>query len=101
MQEKDVVTRTAQILDILPGDPPRILTGERLTRAGQAVRMFQQMIPVPDGALFKRFTGRVSKGDEVEVTVTTEWCSDGYTTFLNDFTAAEAGKERGFAKIAL
>ena len=95
MTEKDVVTRTIQVLDILPGEPPRILTGERLRKGGRPGRMFQQMIPVPDAGLFSRFAAHVCKGDTVEVTVTTEWHDEGYATYLSGFAApASTGQTR-------
>jgi hypothetical protein len=85
MKRKDTVTRTVQVLDIVPGDPPQILTGERLSRGGKPGRQFQQMIPVRDADLFARFVAQVGKGSTVTVTVTTEWRTDGYETYLADF----------------
>ena len=86
MEQKNTVTRMVQILDILPGDPPSILTGERLLRNGKPGRLFQQMVPVPDADLFSRLIAQAGTGDTIDVTVTTEWRADGYRTYLSDFT---------------
>lgn len=83
--EKEDVTSTVTVLGLLPGDPPRILIGKRLDRDGKPGRLFQQMVPVPDAKLFARLKAQVSTGDALTVTVTTEWRTDGYETYLSDF----------------
>jgi len=83
--EKEDITTTVTLLGTLPGDPPRILTGERLTRDGKPGRLFQQMVPVPDPDLFGRLVAQAGKGDTITVTVTTEWYEDGYKTYLSAF----------------
>jgi hypothetical protein len=83
--EKEDVTTTLTLLGIVPGDPPSILIGKRLCRNGKPGRLFQQMVPVPDADLFARLVAQVGRGDTVTVTVTTEWCADGYKTYLSDF----------------
>jgi hypothetical protein len=93
--EREDTTTTVTLLGVLPGDPPRILTGERLYRDGQPGRLFQQMIPVPDTELFSRLTAQVNKGDAVTVTVTTEWYADGYKTYLSDFALSDRKAQRG------
>lgn len=88
---QDTVTNTVQVLDILPDDtPPRILTGQHLTRNGKPGRLFQQMVPVPDAALFARLASQVSRGDTIQITVTTTWREDGYTTALENFALLTA-----------
>jgi hypothetical protein len=84
--EKEDVTNTVTLLGILPGDPPSILIGKRLSRDGKPGRLFQQMVPVPDADLFTRLVAQVGKGDTITVTLTTEWRTDGYRTCLCAFT---------------
>jgi len=75
-----------QVLDILPDDtPPRLLTGQHLNRNGKPGRMFQQMVPVPDAALFARLTSQIRRGDTIQITVTTTWDESGYSAALTDF----------------
>src|SRR5437764_15250562 len=88
MNRKDSVTRTVQVLDLLPGDPPQILTAERLRRNGKPGRLFQQLVPVPDAGLFARLTAQVSKGDTITVTVATEWRDAEYRSYLCEFVPA-------------
>jgi hypothetical protein len=83
--EKEDVTTTATLLGILPGDPPRILIGKRLSRSGKPGRLFQQMVPIPDADLFARLIAQAGTGDTLTVTVTTEWRADGYQTYLSAF----------------
>ena len=52
MPSQQTITRTAQILEILPDAPPRLLTAERLTQNGRPGRIFQQLLPVPEPNFF-------------------------------------------------
>jgi hypothetical protein len=83
--EREDITVTVTVLGIQPGNPPRLLTGERLSRDGKPGKLFQQAVPVPDADLFARLTAQVCTGDMISVTVTTEWYEDGYKTYLTDF----------------
>jgi hypothetical protein len=79
------VTVTVKLMEIVPGDPPRILTSELLCRDGKPIRHFQQLVPVPDPELFARFSSQVGQGDSVTVTVRTEWYPDGTKSYVTDF----------------
>jgi hypothetical protein len=83
--DKEEITVTVTVLDILPSDSPRLLTGERLSRNGKPGKLFQQAVPVPNADLFVRLAAQVCTGDTISVTVTTEWYEDGYKTYLTDF----------------
>jgi hypothetical protein len=85
LTEKEEVTTTVTLLGILPGDPPRILIGKRLSRDGKPGRLFQQMVPVPDANLFAHLIAQAGTGDTITVTVATEWHADGYKTYLSAF----------------
>ena len=85
MTETSQTTRTVKITDIIGGDSPAVLTSERVSDARGRTRLFTQKVPVPDVALFTRLSAEVVKGDEVEVTVVTQWTDDDYTTSLADF----------------
>lgn len=83
--DKEDVTTTVTLLGILPGDPPSILIGKRLRRNGKSGRLFQQLVPVPDTALFARLLAQAGRGDMITITVTTEWRANGYKTYLSAF----------------
>jgi hypothetical protein len=83
--ENEEITATVTLLDILPGDPPRVLLGKRLSRNGKPGRLFQQMVPVPDAALFARLTAQASAGHPITVTITTKWRAEGYESYLTGF----------------
>jgi hypothetical protein len=93
MERRDTVTRTVQVLDILPGDPPQILTAERLRRNGRPGRLFQQLVPVPDNSLFARLTAQVSKGDTITITVVTEWRATDYRSYLCEFVPSSSSSD--------
>jgi hypothetical protein len=83
--EKEAITVTVTVLGIQPGNPPRLLIGERLSDNGKPGKFFQQSVPVLDVDLFARLASQVCTGDTISVTVTTEWYEDGYKTYLTDF----------------
>ena len=85
MTDIEHVTTTVQIMQILSGDPPRILTGEWLHKQGKRIKFFQQLVPVRDADLYARFTAQVCKGDRIQVTIATEWSDAGYSAYLADF----------------
>ena len=85
MQTQQTITRTVQILDILPDAAPHILTAEYLSRNGKPGRLFQQMLPVPDAELFARLVSQVRLGDTLTITVTTEWTDAAVRSYLSDF----------------
>lgn len=84
--KKEEITVTVTVLGIQPGNPPRLLTGERLTQSGQPGKLFQQLVPVPNTDLFARLVAQVCPGDSLSVTITTEWYESGYKTYLTAFT---------------
>ena len=89
MTTQQTITRTVQILDILPDDsPPRILTAERLSHNGKPGRLFQQMLSVPDAELFSRLIAQVRVGDTITITVTTQWTDGAYHSSLCDFAVS-------------
>lgn len=82
----DQVTSRVKVTDILPGDPPAILTVERAVNSSGAVRHFTQKVPVCDANLFRRLSSEVNKGDEITVTIVTEWYEADYTSCLADYS---------------
>jgi hypothetical protein len=94
--EQEEITVTVTVLGILPGDPPCLLTGERLSHEDKSEKLFQQAVPVPDTDLFARLTAQVSTGDTIAVTVVTEWYEDGYKTYLKDFALPLCPTQRPF-----
>ena len=99
MQNQQTITRAAQGLDILTGEP-RLLTAERLSRNGTPGRLFQQRLPVPNEELFKRLTAQVRKGDTITITMTTEWTGDKHKSSLSDFALPTAQNEPALEAIA-
>ncbi len=85
MTEVEHVITTTQIIEILPGNPPRIVTGKWLYKQGKRIKFAQLIVPIPDAALYERFTAQVCAGDMVQVTIATDWSATGYSAWLADF----------------
>jgi hypothetical protein len=89
MAELEQITRTVTLVDLVMGDPPAIITRERLVGRGGRTRTFTQKITVPDQELFRRVRERTAKGDEIEITTVTDWSATELPTFLTDFAVAK------------
>jgi hypothetical protein len=86
MLQTESITRPVKVLDIVPGPPPAILTYERLRLQGGGTKPFMQQVPVLDDVLSLRLLREVAVGDEVRITVVTEWGQPGLPHYLADFT---------------
>ena len=87
--ETTKATIQATLLDLLPGNPPALLY-EKKTRYKGGSRLFTQKVNVPDTALFQRLCHEVSKGDEIKITVTTEWHEDHSAVYASAIEAVSA-----------
>jgi len=73
MPETEAVTTTVRVVDIVPGDLPAIITAEPVRSPGGRTKLFTQQVQVRDPELFRRLASEISKGDEIQATVVTEW----------------------------
>lgn len=86
MIEPEETTATVTVTDIIPGDPPSLLTSELVPMPGGRSRPFSQRVQVPDAGLYARLVAEVRRGDSIQVTVVTVWPEGGrYYTYLADF----------------
>ena len=93
MTRREEVTSKVKVLDISVDDPASLLFAQRAVRADGKVRTITQKIRVLDAAVLSRLTATVNKGDDIEVTIITEWSKSGYSTSLLNFRAASAHTE--------
>jgi len=84
--------RTVEVVEVILGDCSSILIAERLRFRGK-VRTFTQQVKVRDSTLSQRLA-RLSKGERIKVIVETEFCRQGYETFLVDFSSLTEGKQQ-------
>ena len=82
----EAVTTVVTLVDVLPGSPPAIVTRERTRQKSGAIRTFTQEVPVSDPSLFERLVAVARVGDELEVTVVTDWSQPGLPTRLEQFS---------------
>jgi hypothetical protein len=87
MVHREEVTSKVNLLDTIAGEPAYLLIAQRATRRDGKQRTITQKVPVLDVALFSRFCATVTRGDEFEVTIVTEWSKQGYATYVSDFRA--------------
>jgi hypothetical protein len=93
----DRTTTVVTLVDIVAGledVTPAILacTSVRLKNGGR--RTITQRIPVPDPTLFRRLVQEAAKGDELRITVETDWNAPGLPVRLTDFQRVGAGLVR-------
>lgn len=86
MTNQEVVTVRGTVTGLVPGSPPTLAFYQRLSVMGGKEKTFTQWLKVPDDDLFRRLQEQVRPGDEIEVTVTTDWDDEDYDTYLTDFT---------------
>ena len=94
MLKTESVTRPVRVLDIVPGPPPAILTYERFPLEGGGEKFFTQKVPILDDALYERLRREVAAGDDVEITVVTEWPKPGSPMYLASFARLQLPAQR-------
>ena len=93
MTRREEVTSRVKVLDIIIGDPASLLIAQSAVRPDGKVRTITQKIRIQDAAVLSRLAATVNKGDDIEVTVVTEWSKSGYSTSLCDFRAVSSHTE--------
>ena len=79
------VSTSVTVTGLVPGDPPMLAFIKRLRHKGGEEKVHSQWSPVPDSEVFRRLQTEVSAGDQIEVTLVTEWDDDSITTHVADF----------------
>jgi len=81
------------------GEHPSITVIYDTVGRGGASRRFVRQLSIADPSLFRRLKADVSQGDNIEVTVTTDWYDTGSITVLEDFNKRlkESQSVRGFS----
>ena len=101
MIRRDEVTSKVKVVDIQVGEPAYLLTAQCAARPDGKVRTITQKVRVLDTALLSRLTASIEKGDEIEMTIVTEWSQTGYSTYLFDFRAIPAQAEDGTSPLPM
>ena len=89
MPRKSQVTTIGAVTRFVK-QPPAVMVLEKGRMPDGTVRSSSQLISVPDQILFSRLLKLVRIGDQVEITVTTEWDECGYRSYLSDFAAVKS-----------
>ena len=83
---KTEVTTTVIVADLIPSNPPAIMTTKRAVNSQGIARHLTQKVSVTNPLLAQRLFSEVQRGDEVTLTLTTTWTADSYETLLTDFS---------------
>jgi hypothetical protein len=86
MTGRQVVKTTVTVSGLVPGDPPMLAWHKRLQGMGGREKVHTQWVQVRDSDLFRRLQEQVHGGDVIEVTMVTDWASEGAATVLTDFS---------------
>lgn len=84
MTESEVTT-TVTVADLVPGNPPALVTIKRAVNTQGIARHLTQRILVPNTSLAQRLFTEVRRGDEITLTLTITWAAESYETELTDF----------------
>jgi len=78
---------TAEVVvgGVASGEPPTVSVIYSTVGRGGVVRRIVRQLSVTDPSLFQRLKADVSRGDDIEVTVTTDWYDTGSVTALESF----------------
>ncbi len=83
-------TTTATVVAVTAGDPPSLTTIKRAVNPQGITRHITQKVAVRDDALFQRLCAEVSPGDEIRVTLVTDWSATDYMMSLVAFAKGTA-----------
>ncbi len=88
------VTSVVTLVDVVPGDErhlPAIIASTSVLLKSGGRKTVTEKVPVPDPALLSRLIGEVAKGDELQITVETDWSHPDLPTRLVAFSVVGAG----------
>lgn len=90
MDERQTVTARVTV-NAISNEPPSLTFSKLLTGRAGTAKLHSQRVDVPDSRLAGRLQAVTKRGDEIDVTLATEWRSDGYRTYLVDFSVPQPG----------
>lgn len=92
--EKPPVTTTVTVAGLNAGNPSSLTTTTRAVNSQGIARHITQRVAVRDADLFQRLCAEVSQGDEISVTLVTDWSATDYRMSLVDFAKLTADVSR-------
>ena len=80
------MTTIVIVADLIPGERPALIAVKCAVNSLGIARHLTQKVLVPSTALAQRLFAEVQRGDEITLTLTTNWTEDSYEIQLTDFT---------------
>jgi hypothetical protein len=88
---KETLTLRVCVSGLVETDTPQLAFSKRLSRKGGKEKIYTQMVTVTDPFLLARLREEVEPGDELDITVETDWSAEGVPTLLTGFSRVDAG----------
>jgi hypothetical protein len=80
------MTARVTVMGVTPGHPPMLSCYSRVRVMGGREKIQPQMLLIGDAELYGRLQREVSVGDEVEISVLTDWAAKGAPTYVTAFS---------------
>lgn len=85
MSELEILTTSVTVAGLVQSDPPLLAWYKRLRGPERQQKLHTQWTPVLDQRLADRLRDEVRNGDQIEITIATDWSQQGAPTYLVDF----------------
>lgn len=85
MLDKQSVKTVVTFVEAVPGHPSYLVFFSRLRNTRGREKVLTQQVDVLDADLFQQILAQAVRGDEIEVTITTDWGKPGSPTYLTAF----------------
>lgn len=94
MVEREIVNTIVTVRGIVADDPPLLSFEQRLKGLNGTEKLHSQWVAILDAALLRRLEHEVVPGDEIAVTLASDWTDDDYATSLLDFSLSPPADDR-------
>jgi hypothetical protein len=91
MLRRDEVTSKVRVTDLIVGEPVQLLITQSVLRPDGKARSITQKVRVLDAQLASRLAQEVRPGDEIQVTIVTEWTDSSYSTHVCAYCLIDNG----------
>lgn len=94
MLETKITTTRATFTRVELGEPSTVAFHKILTRPDGKQKYVAMSVPIRDERLLARAIRELRSGDEIEVTIETQWTEDGIPKTLLDFAKVPAPQDK-------
>lgn len=99
MMETKITTTRATFTRIESGELPIAVFHKILTRPDGKQKYVALSVPIRDARLFARALRELRSGDEIEVTIETQWAEEDIPKILLDFAKVPAPQDKALLAV--